>query len=175
MHSTAPGRRSYDGRMVPWWLRIVIVVVILAVLAAGALIGLDQFARQRAQNLDALATRQITLHDKPLTLLVADQPSTVGPGLSGQERLPDDQGLLLVSPDGDTQVTMLGMLFALDVIWIDADNRVVAVQKDVPARPFPLSYSSPTAAAAVLELTAGGVDRYEIEVGDIIDDTLLLR
>lgn len=169
MRRNETGRGLYTGRMGPWWFLIVIVLVVLALLAVAALAGLDQFARQSPQNLEDLSQRQITLQDKPLTLLVADEPSTVGPGLSGQQHLPEDQGLLLVSLDGDTNVTMLGMLFALDVIWLDAEHRVVALETNVPARPLPLSYSSPMPAAAVLELTAGGVGRYDIKVGDVID------
>lgn len=169
MRRTEIERRPYAGRMGPWWLKVIIVLVILALLAVAALVGLDQFARRSPQNLEGLSQRQIKVHDKPLTLLVADSPSTVGPGLSGQQRIPDDQGLLLVSPDGDTRVTMLGMLFALDVVWLDAEHRVVALETNVPARPWPLSYTSPMPAAAVLELTAGGVGRYDIEVGDVIE------
>lgn len=162
------GFSSYTARMHPWGQRILVAFLVIALLAAAALFGLDRFARSQRQDLQALPVCQITVHGRPLTLIVADSPATVGPGLSGQPSLPEDHALLLVSPDGNTRVTLLGMRFPLDVVWLDDGNRVIVVRTALPARLWPQSYSASTRAVAVVELPAGGVERYGIAVGDEI-------
>ncbi|MGL5405773.1 MAG: DUF192 domain-containing protein [Propionibacteriaceae bacterium] len=153
--------------MQKWWW---VLPVVAALLSAAILmvIALDRFARGRPQNLDGLPRRDSVIHGKTLTLLVADSSGAVGSGLSGQQGLPERAGLLLVSPDGDTRVTMLGMTFPLDILWVDEVGRVVGIRRDVPARPWPLSYSSPRPSSAVIELAAGAVNQYGIVVGDVI-------
>lgn len=152
--------------MAPVVTKILVIALVLVLILALGLFGLDRYARAQAQDLSKLPTREIVAHGQTLTLLVADTPETVGPGLSGQERLPDDAGLLLISPDGDTRVTMLGMRFPLDVIWLDDAGTVLALRENVSAAPLPLWYSPPQGATRVIELNAGGTERYDIEVGD---------
>lgn len=154
----------------PTWVRVVAVLVAAAVvLAAAGLVVLDRFARSRAQDLDALPERRVIRAGQTLRVAVADSPATVGPGLSGQPGLARDRALLLVAPDGDTRVTMLGMRFALDVVWLDAEGTILQVRRGVPARPWPLSYAGPSAASSVLELGTGGAERYALTAGSRLD------
>ncbi len=69
-------------------------------------------------------------------------------GLAGLRRLPADAGLLLPRT---RSIHTLGMRFALDLVWLDRDGRVVRVDRAVPPR----RVRSCRAARAVVELPAG--------------------
>ena len=65
---------------------------------------------------------------------------------------------------------MKNMLFAIDIIWLDKDRRVVHVAADVPpciADPCP-RYTPSAKASYVLEIPAGDAARYGIKPGDIL-------
>lgn len=150
----------------------VAALIVVAVLALACLFALDAWSRSHPQDLAALPSRTIDINGHPVRILVADRPDTVGPGLSGQPSLAPDQALLLMSDDGDTRITMLGMRFPLDVLWLDASGLVVHAREALPNRPLPLSYSSPQPAVAVLELPAGSLQHYGIQEGDTLPDVL---
>ncbi|MDR6891190.1 DUF192 domain-containing protein [Falsarthrobacter nasiphocae] len=136
-------------------------------MAAG--FGLDAFARSRPQDLSALRMRTAHVRGATLTLAVADQPDSVGRGLSGQGSLGSLDGLLLVSPDSDnTRVTMLGMNFPLDLLWVSADGEILHVEENARAGLWPLWHSSPEPAAQVVELSAGSVKAHKLAAGDRI-------
>jgi uncharacterized membrane protein (UPF0127 family) len=50
-------------------------------------------------------------------------------GLAGLRELPPGSGLLLPRT---RSIHTFGMRFALDLLWLDADGRVVRVDRDVP-------------------------------------------
>jgi uncharacterized membrane protein (UPF0127 family) len=92
-------------------------------------------------------------------------------GLSGTERLEPDEGMLFVyTVKGRHPFWMRGMLFSIDMIWIDTDQ-VVDIKPD---RPIPgpnqseidLPIYSPTADANyVLEVSAGWAAANNVTVG----------
>ncbi|GIW10185.1 MAG: hypothetical protein KatS3mg061_1242 [Dehalococcoidia bacterium] len=99
-------------------------------------------------------------------------------GLSGVERLEPDEGMLFVYPvKGRYPFWMRGMLFPLDMLWID-DDRVVDLKPDRPV-PAPgqseseLPIYSPLADANyVLEVNAGWAAAHGIIVGSPVTITL---
>ncbi|MCS6801712.1 MAG: DUF192 domain-containing protein [Chloroflexota bacterium] len=92
-------------------------------------------------------------------------------GLSGVERIEPDEGMLFVyAVKGRHPFWMRGMLFSIDMIWIDTD-RVVDIKPDRPV-PAPnqsevdLPIYTPTADANyVLEVNAGWAAANKITVG----------
>jgi uncharacterized membrane protein (UPF0127 family) len=66
-------------------------------------------------------------------------------GLAGLRTLPPTAGLLL---PGTRSVHTFGMRFALDLVWLDGEGRVVRIDRDV--RPWRVR--SCRAARAVVEL-----------------------
>ncbi len=75
-------------------------------------------------------------------------------GLTGRPCMADGWGLLLEWPrEGIRHITMTGMLFDLDVYWLDSGNEVVGVQRGLPAGSKAL-FSEPEAAQRVLEVRA---------------------
>jgi uncharacterized membrane protein (UPF0127 family) len=63
-------------------------------------------------------------------------------GLALRRRAPPGRALLLPRC---RSVHTFGMRFPLDLVWLDREGRVIAVEESVPTRP--LSSSSPPAAA----------------------------
>ena len=69
-------------------------------------------------------------------------------GLAGLSSIEPGEALLLRRC---RSIHTLGMRFALDLIWLDADDRVIRIDRDVP----PNRLRSCRRARSVVELTAG--------------------
>lgn len=89
-------------------------------------------------------------------------------GLMGRRGLGEDEGLLLAYPRPRVvRVWMAGVPMALDLLFIDAQGRVVRIARSL--RPGSLRWtSSGTAVSGVLELVAGTAERTGIAVGDFV-------
>jgi len=61
-------------------------------------------------------------------------------------------------------VHTFGMRYALDLIWIDADRRVVRIDRDVPRRRM----RSCRKARSVVEVAAGGADELLTGEGTVV-------
>ncbi len=97
------------------------------------------------------------------SIRVAESGLTRIVGLLGEcELLPGD-GLLIVPSQG---VHTVGMLFAIDVVILDGEWRVIAIKRDMlPFRMTRVFWK----AAAVLELRSGIVDSSRTLVGDTLE------
>lgn len=150
-----------------WTVALVVIVVVALVI--GGVFGLDRYLGSRPQDLGALPVVETMQGDRRLRLLVPATEDQKGHGLSGQESLPEDTGLLLRAADGDTRIMMFGMRFALDLVWLDGQGRVVHVVEHARTGPWPLFHASPVRAEAVLELPAGQAAGYGLdEVGAVL-------
>jgi uncharacterized protein len=65
---------------------------------------------------------------------------------------------------GCRSVHTFGMRYALDLIWIDADRRVVRIDRDVAPRRF----RGCRKARAVVEVQAGGADSLLTREGTVV-------
>ncbi|WP_437583405.1 DUF192 domain-containing protein [Paramicrobacterium sp. CJ85] len=142
---------------------VTIVVIGLLALAAVGLVGLNRFLANRPQDIELLPRRTVTQNGLTLHVLVPETEEQKGRGLSGIEALPANTGLLLRSVDGDTRISMLGMRFPLDLVWLDDQCAVLHVVAAAAPGPWPLSHSSPHQASAVLELSSGDAARYGLD------------
>jgi uncharacterized protein len=93
-------------------------------------------------------------------------------GLGGRDSMPQDEGMLFYF--GSTVVPtfwMRGMLFPLDLVWIDQEKRIAQITADVPPQgdtpdeELP-RYAPDTPVMYVLELNAGIAERLGLEPGD---------
>jgi uncharacterized protein len=103
--------------------------------------------------------------------VVAD-PESRARGLMYRPSLAEDRGMLFLFPEPDVHsFWMKDTLIPLDMIWLDSERRVIAIERDVPpceADPCP-SYGPSAAALYVLELAAGGAAAHGIEPGDVLE------
>lgn len=80
-------------------------------------------------------------------------------GLLGRRELPSGEGIWLKPA---SSVHMAFMRFAIDAVFLDSDDRVVKIAKDL--RPWRLAGSR--GAKSVIELPAGEAKRRELKTGD---------
>jgi uncharacterized membrane protein (UPF0127 family) len=83
-------------------------------------------------------------------------------GLMGTAHLPPGRGLLF--PRSRSVHTHF-MRYAIDVVFLDADRRVVAISRSL--RPW--RFAGERRADAVLELAAGECDRLGLAEGDVLE------
>lgn len=83
-------------------------------------------------------------------------------GLLGRDHLPWDEALLLKRC---WSVHTFGMGFAIDVLFLDRHQRVVAIHRDVPKRRMLLNLR----ATQTLEMPAGSARRHQLSVGISLD------
>lgn len=108
-------------------------------------------------------------------VVCADHPLEKALGLSMRRTLPGDGMLFRFRCPGGHAMWMMGMRFALDIVWLSGP-RIVSIARNVkpPRRwwlsmlfPFTLRRYAPEGAAdAVLECAAGFCDAYALSIGD---------
>ncbi len=93
-------------------------------------------------------------------------------GLSGHPPLASDAGMLFVFEKAQRpSFWMRGMLFPLDIIWIDAECTVVHVTRDAPPQAPEQAladlprYVPPVLVLYVLEINAEGAESAAVTVG----------
>lgn len=102
--------------------------------------------------------------------LLANTPSLREKGLSGRAGLGTDEAMLFVFDDvSKHQFWMKDMLFAIDIVWLDVDKRVVHIEQSVKPESFPKSYGPDEDSKYVLEFKEGVVNAIGLEVGDKAD------
>ena len=135
-----------------WWT--VVLLAVLCLVGIALYQALKFIATRDAQNLDALPHRTVVGPAGSLKLAVADTTDSLSKGLSGHQKLKNVHGLLLVLPRKATSLTLLGVQFPLDIVWLDAQNRVLKVTYDVKPGFGTLRLPSPARTAAVIEIPA---------------------
>mgnify|MGYP003619947820 CR=1 FL=1 len=91
-----------------------------------------------------------------LSLERVSEPDDLAKGLSGRESMPANQGMLFVFPESSKHCFwMKDMQFPLDMIWVDANKKVVHVEADVQPDSYPNEICPPQPAVYVIEVNAG--------------------
>ncbi len=106
---------------------------------------------------------------------VADDSDERRLGLSFRDSLDADHGMWFVfDRESALSFWMREMRFSLDLIWVDAEWRVVDITREapppapgVPSNALP-TYSPATPAQYVLEINGGLARRLQIEIGDVV-------
>ncbi|MEI6305118.1 MAG: DUF192 domain-containing protein [Candidatus Taylorbacteria bacterium] len=90
-------------------------------------------------------------------------------GLSGRTSLGADKGMLFtfIIP-GRYGFWMEDMNFPIDIVWIDADHKVVGMNANVQPSSYPDTFFPPQNISYVLEINAGAAKELGIKVGEIL-------
>ena len=109
-----------------------------------------------------------------LRVEVADDATERGSGLSGRSGLAENSGMLFVWEDAAAHtIWMKGMLFDLDLVWLDEEGKVVSVDEYVPAQGGVsdgqlTQYHPARAAKYAIELEAGMAAAHGVDSGDTL-------
>lgn len=123
---------------------------------------------------DVLNTEQVTLPDGFRVLAeVKRSDREKAQGLMYRDSMPADHGMLFINGRPERAAYwMANCKFALDIIWMDANHRVIEISADTPPCPSGgydcPSYGGHEAASYVLELNAGEGARHGVRVGAAI-------
>jgi uncharacterized membrane protein (UPF0127 family) len=106
---------------------------------------------------------------KTLDIEIADDEYKTQTGLMYRESMEENQAMLFIFPDSQVRsFYMKNTAIALDIIYIDANKKIVSFQKN--AQPFDeSSLPSGVPCQYVLEINAGLSDRWGLEKGDNIE------
>lgn len=139
----------------------------LAVILAAVLLGVAAFLwylHVRPTYITLTMTDMTTY-----TLEVASSPKAQTKGLGGRPAMAKDQGMLFTFPGQKKQCFwMKGMQFPLDIVWLNQEQKVIAIKRNVSPDTYPQEYcAKPT--MYVIELYAGQADRAGIQIGQTLN------
>lgn len=104
-----------------------------------------------------------------IPVYIADDDAERRRGLSGLTSIPRDYGMFFIFDTPDYQgIWMKDMLFPIDIIWIDENNMIVHIEKNISPDTYPKIFTSPVKALYVLELKAGMSDYNDLKLGEKI-------
>jgi uncharacterized membrane protein (UPF0127 family) len=103
------------------------------------------------------------------SLAVVTSPEDQARGLGGLETMPQDEGMLFWYADEAVRCFwMKDMQFPLDLIWLDAQRRVVHLERNVSPQTYPKQFCPDKPARYVLELNAGQANAARIKAGQTL-------
>jgi uncharacterized membrane protein (UPF0127 family) len=136
------------------WL---IAGLIVAVIAAGLYVVMPQMRPQA----------MVHLGDGIFRARIARTYEQRQTGLSGVQYLGDDEAMLFVfDRDSRWSIWMKDMNFPIDVVWLDAHQKVNYIVKNASPDSYPTTVFTPKEEARfVIEVKAGTVDQQRIAIG----------
>lgn len=102
-----------------------------------------------------------------IIVTLANTPELHAKGLSGHRPLAEKEGMLFVFPrTGRYGFWMKDMLFPIDIIWFDADRKIVDVWESASPESYPKSYTPRSFSQFVLEVPAGFYLEHNLKIGN---------
>lgn len=87
---------------------------------------------------------------------LADTEEKRGLGLSGRPALPADRGLLFVfDQPGKYGFWMKDMNFPIDIVWLDAEKKIIGTTKNLSPDSYPQTFFPPQDISYALEINTG--------------------
>lgn len=149
-----------------------VIVIIFGSIALGALLLLaSTFIQPTASSVsDGYKHAEIRLKGAIFNVRVADTSALRARGLSGSKPLTDNEGMFFVFDASDRiGFWMKDMLYALDIVWLDTDMKIVHIEKNLSPDTYPTVFYPDKPARYVFEIAAGTTDRLGIQEGDVLE------
>lgn len=128
-------------------------------LISGVLLALGFGIVYRADS-----SQGLRLGDKNFTVEYARTEAERSKGLSGRSEIGENNAMIFVSDKDQLQCFwMKDMRFAIDIIWLDANKRIVATEQNVSPSSYPESFCHN--GQFVVEVAAGEVVRLGLNNG----------
>ncbi len=107
---------------------------------------------------------------RTIEVLIAETPAQRERGLSGMPALPHDEGMLFLFDKSDKfTFWMPDMHFAIDMVWIGEDWRVVDVTHHATPESYPKTFSPRIPARYVLEINDNLAKEWGIASGTVME------
>ena len=104
-----------------------------------------------------------------MSVFVAQTTDELESGLSFQDRLPADRGMIFVfSTVSDYGFWMRDMKFPLDIVWIDKDKKIIGISSNLSPETYPTVFSPISPVLYVLEVNAGEAQKTGMATGTML-------
>lgn len=154
-----------------------LLVIIGLLIFGGGITPLSMLKPQSATQSSAVSKKssQVVINTLNVDADIAATSKDQAKGLSGRESMPISKGMLFVfDQPGHYMFWMKDMKFALDMIWMDENKKVIFISKDASPEPGKkdselLRYTPSDQQAQVkyvLEVNAGLSDLNHVQIGD---------
>ena len=91
-------------------------------------------------------------------------------GLSGRSGLKENEGMLFVFAQPDKYFFwMKDMNFAIDIIWIGENGKIIYIKKDARPESYPETYGPLGTSKYVLEVVSGFSEKNNLQIGDRVE------
>lgn len=151
-------------------MRNIIIIIVLIIILGIAFYFTRQYIETNPGGLFG-RFETVTIHDRNISVTLADSDDERIKGLSGRDSLPEDQGMLFMFERPDFYgFWMKEMKFPIDIIFM-RDGKVVTIHENVqpPNDAENLYIYKPDEPSnQVLELNAGKAREFGINVGDTL-------
>lgn len=105
-----------------------------------------------------------------VAVTIADTPDSRTLGLGTRDKLGDNEGMLFVFDDDQPYgFWMKDMRFPIDIIWFDANRRIVYAKEHADPSSYPGVFVPSAPARYVLEVPAGFFSLHHLKVGDAFE------
>lgn len=130
-------------------------ILIIGLILGLAVLIITIFTQNTPKNSE-LERKSIEINGKSLIVEVVDTPETRSKGLSGHKPLQNNEGMLFVfEKPGFYGFWMKDMTFAIDILWLDEDFKVVDAWLNASPGSYPKTYTPKNKAKYVLETNPG--------------------
>jgi len=113
---------------------------------------------------------KVLLAGEEILVTVADTPQLREKGLSFHKPLLENKGMFFVFPEPSLYgFWMKDMVFPIDIIWFDANQRIVDVWENATPQTYPEIRTPRSESKYVLEVNAGFYKNHALKRGDVVE------
>lgn len=161
---------TYAGKIFTYGWKSVLVVAVFFITFTSTNILIaswkDILASEQLQNY-IHGGKFLVIGESKIKILLADTEEERILGLSGKQKLNEDQGMLFSFPEsGHHGIWMKDMLFSIDIIWLDAKFQVIDYVEGVQPESYPHIFKPKQLAKYVLEVNSGFIESNGIKIED---------
>lgn len=163
-----------DPKNVRFTLSVVIKVFVLAIVSVvvlSALIRFDVLGGLSDSSSEFFGYQKTygELAETGLAILLADTPEKRMRGLSGFNKIRDNQAMLFKFDEvGSHGFWMKDMNFAIDIMWMNEYYEIVHIEENILPSTYPKVFGKDIHSKYVLETNAGFVAKHYIKLGDVL-------
>jgi len=141
------------------WILFVLLVFFL---------GLNFFNSKNTEEIQPIQNvGYVKLGGISIAVELALTPESQAQGLSGRDRLGENEGMLFVFDRPDKySFWMKDMNFPIDIIWIGEDLQIIYIKKNATPESFPEAFTPNTKAKYILEVISGFSENNNLREGD---------
>ncbi len=139
-------------------LRHTVRIAIVAVLIIGASFLGTQLRHAASNNSSSTCIpKSLRVGDSDcISMEYAITPTQRERGLSGRDSIRDDQGMIFIFENEDEHCFwMKDMRFSIDIVWLDADKKIIYKRGSVSPSTYPESFCPDMPAKYVIEVNPG--------------------